>query len=69
MPVKEKYYTVEEVSQELRVAPETVRRYIKRGELDALTIGGVYRIPADAYERFKISRKAKTEKDTLTQEN
>lgn len=56
MPVME-YLTVEEVAKELRVSTETVRRYIKRKQLTALFIGGVYRISADAYEQFKASRR------------
>ncbi len=65
MTVMEKYLTVEEVSQELRVAPETVQRYIKRGDLPALKVGGVYRILAADYEEFKATRRIrKSEKKT-----
>jgi excisionase family DNA binding protein len=63
MPVMEKYVTVEEVSQELRVSTVTVQRYIKRGELPALKVGGVYRIKSSDYEAFKESRQFKSEKE------
>lgn len=53
------YYTVEEVAQDLRINAETVRRYIKRGELPAVSVGGVYRISAEDYERFVQERKTK----------
>jgi excisionase family DNA binding protein len=36
--------TVEEIAAELRVHPETVRAWIRTGELDALDIGREYRI-------------------------
>lgn len=36
--------TVEEVAAELRIHPETVRAWIRTGELDALDIGREYRI-------------------------
>ena len=55
------YYTVEEVAKELRVSVETVRRYIKRKELAAISVGGVYRIPAEEYEQFVKTRRTKPE--------
>lgn len=57
MTVMEKYLTVEEVAEELRVIPVTVQRYIKRGELPAIKVGGVYRILAQDYENFKAARR------------
>lgn len=51
------YYTVEEVAKELRISVETVRRLIKRKELTAISVGGVYRIPAEEYERFVEKRR------------
>ena len=44
-------YTVEEVAQELRVTPATVRNMIRRGDLHAIQLKsgcGLYRIPATA---------------------
>ncbi len=51
------YYTVEEVAKELRVSVETVRRYIKRKELTAISVGGVYRIPVEDFKRFVEARR------------
>jgi excisionase family DNA binding protein len=55
--------TVEEVAAELRVHPETVRNWIRTGELDALDIGREYRIyraDLDAFiQRRKTARRKK----------
>jgi excisionase family DNA binding protein len=55
--------TVEEVAAELRVHPETVRNWIRTGELDALDIGREYRIYRadlnDFIQRRKTSRRNK----------
>lgn len=43
--------TVTEVAAELRVNPETVRRWIKTGRLAGIvTPGGTYRVPRHAVE-------------------
>lgn len=52
MPVMEKYLTVEEVSKELRVSPDTVLRFIRRKELRAYKVGVQYRIMREELERF-----------------
>jgi len=41
--MREKMFTVEEVAEELRVHPETVRQWIRDGELIALDISKEYR--------------------------
>jgi excisionase family DNA binding protein len=48
------YLTVEDVAKELAVAPETVRRWIRNGELNALNLGGPagYRIARAELDRF-----------------
>ena len=47
----ERWLTVDQVAEQLQVNPETVRRWIRHGELGALDIGGPragYRIrPSD----------------------
>ena len=44
-----KLLTVEEVAERLRVRKETVRRYIREGSLEALSLpGGSYRVREDA---------------------
>lgn len=54
--------TVEEVARQLRVSVETVRNWIRTGELDAIDIGNKYRIyPADL-EDFKERRRTRKRK-------
>lgn len=59
----EQQLTVEEVAEELRVHPETVRQWIRRGELDAFDTGRGYRISRtdldDFVQRRKTSRRYK----------
>jgi excisionase family DNA binding protein len=43
--------TVQEASDLCRVAPATLRRAIARGEVDALRIGRVIRVPIEALTR------------------
>lgn len=53
------WLTVEDVSQQLQVSIETVRRWIRSGDLDVLQIGGRrggYRIHPDALDRFIAAR-------------
>lgn len=47
-------FTVQQASQRLTVSVETVRRYIREGELKAYRIGGGYRIPEEAISEFII---------------
>lgn len=50
--------TVEEVAEELRVHPETVRQWIIRsGELDAFDTGRGYRISRPDLDEFVLRRK------------
>lgn len=55
--------TVEEVAEELRVHPETVRQWIRDGELDAFDTGRGYRISRtdldDFIQRRKTSKRSK----------
>jgi excisionase family DNA binding protein len=53
----EKQLTVEEVAEELRVHPETVRQWIREGELDAFDTGRGYRISRKDLDDFMQSRK------------
>lgn len=43
---EEKYYTIEEVAEMLKVAYLTVYRWIKTGKLEAVKAGKQYRIKA-----------------------
>ena len=49
--------TVEEVAEELRVHPETVRQWIREGELDAFDTGRGYRISRFDLDNFMQRRK------------
>ncbi len=55
--------TVEEIAQQLRVHVETVRSWIRSGELDAIDVGGKYRIYRsdlnDFLERRRTGKKRK----------
>ena len=45
------FLTVAEAAAYLRVHPETIRRLVRRGELTAIKVGSVWRVPVDALER------------------
>jgi excisionase family DNA binding protein len=49
---KEKYYTIEEVAEMLRVAYMTVYRWIKAGKLEAIKAGKQYRISETQLSKF-----------------
>jgi excisionase family DNA binding protein len=51
-------HTVEDIAKLLSVHPETVRKWIKSGELRAIKLGGPagYRISQSAYEQFLRGR-------------
>jgi excisionase family DNA binding protein len=54
----ERHYTVHEMAVLWGVSDETVRRWIKKGQLKASNIGGahrkIYRIAASELKRFNI---------------
>lgn len=49
--------TVKEVADRVKVHPETVRGWIRDGELEAVDIGGEYRIYQSDLDTFLKSRK------------
>jgi excisionase family DNA binding protein len=51
------YLTVEEIAKQLKVSPDTVRRWIREGRLPAIDLIGQYRIRRDDYERFLEQRR------------
>lgn len=57
MPQGENWLTTEEIAEDLKVNVNTVRRWIQKGELPALDIGGEYRIARKDYEDFIQRRK------------
>lgn len=44
--------TVDEIARDLKVHPNSVRKWIKNGELIAINIGNEYRIRRSDYEDF-----------------
>lgn len=49
--------TVKEVADRVKVHPETVRGWIRDGELEAVDIGGEYRIYKQDLDKFLKERK------------
>lgn len=53
--MNDEWLTVDQVAQHLQVTDETVRRWIRRGDIDVLNVGGRrpdYRIRRDALNMF-----------------
>lgn len=50
--VAERAASVDEIARELKVAPITVRRAIRRGEIRAFKIGRLLRVPRSEIERI-----------------
>jgi len=46
------YYTIKEVAEKLQVNPETVRSYLKRGQLVGKQIGRPIYIPETSLKEF-----------------
>jgi excisionase family DNA binding protein len=61
----QKQLTVEEVAAELRVHPETVRQWIRGGELDAFDTGRGYRISREDLDDFVQRRKTSRRRGKL----
>lgn len=52
-------FTVQEVSQILRLSALTIYKYIKEHKLEAMEFGGHYRVERSALEKFINSHKVK----------
>jgi excisionase family DNA binding protein len=46
----EEFLTVEEAAQQLRVSPDTIRRFLRDKKLRGVRVGGQWRIPTDAVQ-------------------
>ena len=55
-------YSVRQVADQLGVHPETVRRLIHDGRLDAVRIGRVLRVHSAALEGFLARQRVKPER-------
>ena len=60
--MENKLLTLEEVAQQLRVTRRTVKRYIALGQLEAVRVGGGYRVRPEALGRY-IARNILPETD------
>lgn len=58
METKE-YLTPKEIAEILDVHEETVRRYIRIGDLPAIKLRGVYRVKREDFEKFLENRRTK----------
>lgn len=47
-----KFYNVKEIADLLKIDPQTVRAYIKRGILEAVKIGREYRITEVKFKKY-----------------
>ncbi len=63
MPEPKNWYTVQDVVQELQVHEQTVRRWIKSGELPAYALGdrAGYRVAREDLEAFMERRRVDDE--------
>ena len=55
--MEEKYYTKNEVAENLNISIRTIERYIRSGELKALKIGKYTRIEENDLKEFLLQRK------------
>lgn len=46
------FYTVDELAKLLKLHPETIRRYLKKGKIEASKMGKRYRISDEDLKRF-----------------
>jgi excisionase family DNA binding protein len=62
-PPPETLYTVREVAGQLGVHPETIRRLIHDGRLDAVRVGRVLRVHKQAVDGFLVRQRIKPSRD------
>jgi excisionase family DNA binding protein len=62
-PPPETLYTVREVAGQLGVHPETIRRLIHDGRLDAVRVGRVLRVHKQAVDGFLARHRIKPSRD------
>lgn len=48
----EQFYTASDVASKLKVHVETVKRWLRNGDLEGIRIGGRWRISEDAVQKF-----------------
>ncbi len=63
LQVDERYLTLPEVAEQLKVSRRTVYRWIKSGDLDAYQFGREYRITESALKDFLEAHRFRTKRD------
>lgn len=63
--MSEKVYTVKEIAEIYNLHIQTVRRYIKSGDIDAFKIGGSYRVEQKSLDRWVNSMINKKNKGSM----
>ena len=58
------WLTVDEIAQELKLHPDTIREYIRKKELPAYRFGRDYRVRKEDYEEWLKKRRTTDDKDT-----
>ena len=61
-PTRSELYSVRQVADHLGVHPETIRRLIHDGRLEAIRIGRVLRIQAAELDRFLARQRVKPDR-------
>ena len=54
----EEHYSPEEIAQRLKLDPETIRRWIRRGELPAVKVARQWRVSEDNLDDFLAGKRA-----------
>lgn len=53
------YYTVEDIAEKLKLSTETIRRYIRSGDIEVYKFGREFRIDEESFQKFLESRSIK----------
>lgn len=67
--MEEKYYTIGEIASKLEVHTKTVRRYIYNGKIQAMKVGGQWRIYQSALDKYYESSKYSSDNETVSQDD
>lgn len=51
-PARQRFFTVAEVAEQMRVSNMTVYRILHSGDLPAIRVGRSFRVPAEALEEY-----------------
>lgn len=54
----EEHYSPEEIAERLKLDPETVRRWIRRGELPAVKVARQWRVSAGVLDDYLAGKRA-----------